>query len=558
MRAIGSFVKRHPLWLGLAATLVPLLVLLGLQYQWLARLERMTALAHEAALDKALEAIGSDVEYSYRSTAERVLNIPGWFLENGQASEVATVWGKEAPAGARSLFLVDFTQAEFGKYWRYDPQARQLVPLEGDPTGLAVILASTPWQLFRVRGVPVQRPVLEVDERDPDNRMILNPIIDGSGSVLGVAGMVVDESYLREVLLPETIDGALTKFFPGVPRDDLRVGVRDASGVPVFERGTLRQGNHVKRRLPFVFTDWRLELQSAPSGPARWARTSFVFNMALGALLAGVLAGGVALALRTANRAMRLSTMKSDFVSNVSHELRTPLASIRVFAEFLKLGRVQSPEQVREYGDYIETESQRLTRLIDNILDFARIESGRKTYHFVDTDLRDVVEPVVHSFAVRLEHEGFELDFVPPARPLPAVAVDRDAIGQALHNLLDNAIKYSGDVRRIGVTLGREGNEIVLAVQDHGIGIASAEQRKIFDRFHRAGSTLVHDVKGAGLGLSIVQHIVHAHRGQVTVESEPQRGSTFRIHLPVSASATPPGAALGQPAPERRPTEETA
>jgi signal transduction histidine kinase len=250
--------------------------------------------------------------------------------------------------------------------------------------------------------------------------------------------------------------------------------------------------------------------------------------------------------------------MKSDFVSNVTHELRTPLASIRVFAEFLKLGRVQSPEQVREYGDYIENETQRLTRLIDNILDFARIESGRKTYRFVDTELRVVVEPVVHSFAVRLAHDGFKLEFVPPETPLPSVAIDRDAIGQALHNLLDNALKFSGDARTIRVTLGREADELVLAVQDHGIGIASTEQRKIFERFHRAGSTLVHDVKGAGLGLSIVQHIVRAHRGRVTVESEPQHGSTFRIYLPVTGTATPAATAPGRPAPTRRTTEEPA
>jgi signal transduction histidine kinase len=266
--------------------------------------------------------------------------------------------------------------------------------------------------------------------------------------------------------------------------------------------------------------------------PERWANASFLFNLSLSALLALALIGGLAFALRAAGRAMALSEMKSDFVSNVSHELRTPLASIRVFAELLRLGRVTAPEKVREYGGTIEAEIRRLTALINNILDFARIESGRKTYQFASADLGCLVEGVLHGFEMRLSSIGFQVRYTSPDSPLPPVEMDADAITQALLNLLDNAVKYSGASREIAVRLAREGDEAVLSVTDRGIGIAREEQPRIFERFHRVSTGLVHDVKGSGLGLSIVHHIMQAHHGQVTVESEPGRGSTFALRMP--------------------------
>jgi signal transduction histidine kinase len=234
---------------------------------------------------------------------------------------------------------------------------------------------------------------------------------------------------------------------------------------------------------------------------------------------------------------MKLSEMKNDFVSNVSHELRTPLASIRVFGELLRLGRVENQDKVREYGEYIETESRRLTQLINNLLDFASIESGRKSYKFERVDVSELVSETLKTFGVRLRQHGFRVVFDGPAGPLPPVRVDPGAIAQSLSNLLDNAVKYSYQTgnKEIRVALRREGDAIAISVQDHGIGIPRDEQKKIFDRFHRVGTGLVHDVKGSGLGLSIVQHIVQAHGGQVTVESRAGEGSTFSILLPVEA-----------------------
>jgi signal transduction histidine kinase len=285
--------------------------------------------------------------------------------------------------------------------------------------------------------------------------------------------------------------------------------------------------------MSYVFTDYTLGLSSHGMNPQEWAQANFVLNMSLSTLVAIILLSGVILALRMVSREMKLSQMKGDFVSNVSHELRTPLASIRVFGEFLRLGRVRG-DKVSEYGEYIETESRRLTQLINNILDFSKIESEVKTYDFEPADVEAIVVDTLKTFDVRLKHTGFEIELSKPEQPLPLAAVDREAVRQAVNNLLDNAVKYSGDSRRIGVKLGTRDDSVTVAVRDYGIGISQDEQKKIFDRFHRVSTGLVHDVKGSGLGLSIVSHVVSAHGGRVSVKSEPGKGSIFTVFLPVA------------------------
>jgi signal transduction histidine kinase len=368
--------------------------------------------------------------------------------------------------------------------------------------------------------------------RNPDYPILLNPITDESSRLVGVAGMILDERFFLDDLLPGLVRKIGPTFLPEADRKDLSICVLDGHGQVV--RGTDVATHEATQRLSFVFPSWTIGVDSPPKGAPAWARASFASNMTLSAALAVLLLSGILLAMRTANRAIRVSEMKSEFVSNISHELRTPLASIRVFAELLRGGKVQSPDKVREYGEYIESESRRLTNLINNILDFARIDSGQKVYRFLRGDLHDVVESALETFSVRLRHAGFRVEFDAPDEALPDIDMDPDAVGQAVHNLLDNAVKYSGDSRSIRVRLAAEGNGVALSVTDEGIGIPRQEQEKIFERFHRVGTGLVHDVRGSGLGLSIVRHIVAAHAGTVSVHSEPERGSTFTIWFPAA------------------------
>src|SRR5438093_1482619 len=179
----------------------------------------------------------------------------------------------------------------------------------------------------------------------------------------------------------------------------------------------------------------------------------------------------------------------------------------------------------------IRKEIERLTALINDILDLSRIEAGRKEYDFRETDLRELVRNTLDSYRYQIEQHGFtyeeKIDEVPPVR------VDREAMARSLVNLVNNALKYSQDRKFIGVNLYRDNGSLKLEVVDHGIGIPHQEQSKIFEKFYRVGDPLVHNTKGSGLGLSLVRHIAQAHGGDVFVDSAPGQGSKFTITLPV-------------------------
>jgi signal transduction histidine kinase len=263
-------------------------------------------------------------------------------------------------------------------------------------------------------------------------------------------------------------------------------------------------------------------------------RVSFRNRAVYGTLLGifyVVLALGVAYTGRTLYREARLSRLKTDFVSLVSHELRTPLTSIRMFIETLSLGRVQNPAQTQEVLHLLAKETERLSGMIERVLDWAKIEAGHKTYLREAVSVREVVDSAVESFRAHRLDAGSVLSVDLP-EDLPPLSADRDALAGALLNLLHHAFKYGGGEKPIQVRARREADGVRLEVEDHGVGIALREQRRIFDRFYRVDNLLTRRSEGSGLGLSIARRIVEAHGGRLTLKSELGKGSCFSVHLP--------------------------
>jgi len=387
----------------------------------------------------------------------------------------------------------------------------------------AVKMATVGWHVAH-KWQRTAEPDLQVDERDPKHRVIVRPVIDDSMHVVGVAGVILNESAAKTHIT----NIASAAFKQRYPSRMMAVRVGELAA-PQLRRA------YVMQPLEFVFTNWRIAIRDTCSTPEELAAVQFRSNMMWtgGAFI--VLLGGIGLAGGAVARQARLSQMKSDFVSNVSHELRTPLSSIRVFGEYMRLGRVTNQDKVQQYGEYIEAEGRRLTQLINNILDFSKIESAEKKYRFCETDVAALVEHTVSAFEVPLRDQGVSISLKVSTPPPPLLQLDKDAIAQVLVNLLDNAVKYSNGRKTIDVLVDTSKADVRIGVRDHGIGIAKNEQKKIFEKFYRVGSGLVHDVKGSGLGLSIVMHVVKAHGGRVELESTPGEGSTFTIVLPVKA-----------------------
>jgi two-component system phosphate regulon sensor histidine kinase PhoR len=333
----------------------------------------------------------------------------------------------------------------------------------------------------------------------------------------------------------------------------------------VDERGDLVFGQpftgvpreyQVTRPFGRTLTAWRLRMAPREAAALRAKeserRAYDWFFILLSAVVMFVGLGLIALAVRTERRA---SDLKSDFIANVSHELKTPLSLIRMFAELLASGRTRGEASEREYAQIIQRESERLTRLIDNVLDFARLERGKAAYSFRRGDLAEVVQRGLEVYRYRLDRQGMKLALeVEPG--LPGVLLDENAMTLVLLNLVDNAVKYAAEGKELRISVGHDprARRVVLRVSDRGPGICEDDRRRVFERFFRAPTVRGKRVRGSGIGLALVKHIAQAHHGGVEVASKLGEGSTFSVWLPVASGA--PAGADDEPAGDAGPPDD--
>jgi signal transduction histidine kinase len=244
---------------------------------------------------------------------------------------------------------------------------------------------------------------------------------------------------------------------------------------------------------------------------------------------------GIGITVRTAAHEIQMAQMKSEFVSNVTHELKTPLTLIRMFSETLESGLVTEEQKRKEFSGIIRRESERLSHLIDNILDFSKMEAGKKEYQFEEVDIVELTRQTLESYSYQIEQQGFHLDISIPAYPL-FIYADRNAIQQCILNLISNTLKYYEGEKYLGVVLLKNEHKVTLSVTDHGMGIAKEDLPKIFEQLFRSSQHKNKAIRGTGLGLTLTKKIIDAHNGTMSVRSQLHEGSTFTITLPLLES----------------------
>ncbi|MCA1664320.1 MAG: HAMP domain-containing histidine kinase [Myxococcales bacterium] len=443
----------------------------------------------------------------------------------------------------RSLFeLVDLDHpSDFAKNWNYivkvSPAIDSAFLLDDElhvlPNGYVSKQKGDAFRaLFMTKILPDLKS--DLDELKLEEHKHKHKEYDGTDYLLSfIKKRHADRDYY--VVLKVSLEYVKNHLFPRILNplfDKVSLCVRD-------ERDRIQYGGDVGRPGKFLFdksfptTLYLWKLQMAPPDAARMIseergrrRSEFLL---IAMMLVTILAG-IAFLFYATWKEQRANQLKSDFISNVSHELKTPLSLIRMFGELLAMGKLKSPEKGKEYAEIITREAERLSRLIDNVLDFARMERGPVAYEFLPGRIDEVVERSLDVYRHRVEREGFRLTTKIDS-DLPETMLDENAMTLLLLNLLENAVKYGRG--EIAVYLTRQGNRLRLVVGDQGPGIPAEEHRRIFERFYRTRQARGTNVRGSGIGLSLVKHIAEAHGGTVTVDSEPGRCAAFIVAIPL-------------------------
>ncbi len=332
-------------------------------------------------------------------------------------------------------------------------------------------------------------------------------------------------------------DAALAVLRESQPSEEVRIALVDAADRTLFPAGL--SAATVVLIKPFsrfeeLASGTKLALVAMGENhlEAISSRSLIIYYILLGAVIV-LIALGIVFILRDISREEQISVMKSEFIANVSHEIKTPIATIRTLAENLNEGWVTGEEKQKEYFHLIEREAERLTHLVENILDFSRIERAKKIYRMETTSIGDATKKAIERFRLLVNGHGVIIK-ENIENDLPLLMLDSEAYEQVLLNLMDNAVKYSREDKVIEVSVRHQNDSIIIEVFDNGIGISKKDIEKIFEKFFRSTMPDGRKIPGSGIGLTLVKDIVEAHGGKIEVESEIGRGSTFKLSFPLS------------------------
>lgn len=362
----------------------------------------------------------------------------------------------------------------------------------------------------------------------PDNYLTLAFVLSDTSAGRFVCGIGIDPTRF--------ISENLSTKLQGIAREKFIISAYE-KGVdfPVYSTAdTISDGNSGARAVTkdfWLLPDHYLGISLKGKSIDGLVRDRTYTSLGLILLLDAVLILGVWLVFRNVKKEIQLAQNKADFVSNVSHEIRTPLSLISMFAETLEMGRITSEEKRKEYTGIIHKEANRLSGIVNKILNFSQLESGKVRFTLSEVDLNAVVKEVLETYDYHLTSKGFRYVFQPKENVI--ISADKEAVQEVLVNIIDNAIKYSREEKLIELTTGVDGVFGYVSVKDYGIGIAKKDQKYIFDKFYRVPAGDLAKARGTGLGLSLVKHIADSHNGKVKVESELNKGTLFTIWIPL-------------------------
>ncbi len=346
---------------------------------------------------------------------------------------------------------------------------------------------------------------------------------EDAGSNREYLGSLVHASDLTEVIDTQTKENGLS---------DVSLVVRSSlSDIVVFGDENANRGSAaITDYFPENFPPWRIELYQAGDGESGFSLHKNIFFWTILALLVIVFFGS-GLIIRTIVQEVNLLNLKSEFIASVSHEFKTPLTAMGAVLERLMSDEVKDPKKTKEYYKILSRDSERLKRLVKNVLDFTKIEDGKREYKLASIDITKLVRQEVDSFQNENRMTGVRVDTEMDDN-IPHVKADEEAMSQALHNVLDNAAKFSGPEKNIHINILRRQDSVEIAVQDRGIGIPENEQKKVFEKFYRGKQASSISPTGTGLGLTLVKHIMDAHFGDVIIKSQPGKGARVSLIVP--------------------------